>query len=183
MCDFRQQFLRFSQETLFGIAMEQSKYYDNQVWKHHDIGRGFNSGVVFWKLDRARSLGWSTFWWPETQKAMKALGWENLELGDQAVFNLLVHVDAIRVHVLPCAFNVQLHDPHRGSVCLHRSITCLILHGNANSFHEGGHPVQGLLSLFADTNPSDIICKERGNVQHLVHQFASHFKPPHSSSL
>ena len=79
-CDFRQQFLNFSQDTIFGAATEQSWWYEKQVWEHHekDLGRGFNGGVVFWNLARARSLGWANFWWQETQKAMQELGWDDL---------------------------------------------------------------------------------------------------------
>ena len=160
--------------------MEQSDYYDNHIWRQHEFGRGFNGGVVLWNLDRARSLGWDTFWWPETQKAMKGLGWEYLPLGDQDIVNLLVHVDKKRLHVLPCAFNVQLVSP-RGAMCLHKSAMCLILHANGKSFHRGGVPAQELLSLFSETSPSEIVCKERANVQHLILQLASHLYTPDSS--
>lgn len=173
-CDFRQQFLNFSQDTIFGAATEQSWWYEKQVWEHHekDLGRGFNGGVVFWNLARARSLGWANFWWQETQKAMQELGWDYLALGDQDILNLLVHVDKNRVHALPCAFNVQMFNPERGAVCLNRSASCLILHGNAGSFHKGGIPGQKLYALFTETNPSQTVCQDRGNVSHLVHELA-----------
>ena len=116
---------------------------------------------------------------------MERLGWDHLPLGDQDIMNLLIHLDKKKLHVLPCAFNVQLHSHQRvaprGAMCLHKGVMCLILHGNANSFHRDGIPAQELLSLFSETNPSETVCKERGNVQYLVHELASHFRPPHSS--
>ena len=171
--------MKFTQETLFGVAVEQSSWYENDVWEHHDhyLGRGLNGGVVFWNLDGARSLGWDAFWWPETQKAMKELGWDNLPLGDQDIVNLLVHLDRKRVHVLPCAFNVQLVHPLRGAMCLHRSVLCLILHFNRPHPKRDWAPAQTLGALFNETNPSETVCKERGNVQHLVQQLASHVRP------
>lgn len=116
VCDIHDDMDTWHDDAFVGMAPEDTYYYvvpervgsgfpipDSNPYKLHRMD-GINSGVIAYKLDRARRAGFTAAWVAH----MTRLG-EPLVLGDQTVFNRFLTAHPHFLHVLPNQWNHQLN--------------------------------------------------------------------------
>lgn len=132
---FQQHLSRFTSTHIIGASPQQSGWYLGEMLNAHgaDIvwparGRGINSGVMLLHLQRMRSINWPQVWTPLTKQQL-AISMRT-GLADQDIFNLVhVHHPEL-VYLLPCSWNVQLHEQSLAEACF-RSQVPQVLHWNS----------------------------------------------------
>ncbi|CAH0560647.1 unnamed protein product [Brassicogethes aeneus] len=80
-------FKNFNNKQAIGMVENESDFYLNgDVWPA--IGKGYNSGVLMYHLERLRKIGWNKLWPEVTKKA--ASGHGTARLADQDVINAVL---------------------------------------------------------------------------------------------
>lgn len=135
VCDMHAEMDTWHPDAFIGLAPEDTSYYvtpkrvgtgfpipASNPYKLHRMD-GVNSGVIAYKLARARRAGFTAAW----AAHMKRLG-EPLELGDQTVFNRFLTAWPQYLHILPNQWNHQLiYGGNCGSPLWHGT---RVLHSN-----------------------------------------------------
>nr|XP_008192494.1 PREDICTED: glycosyltransferase-like protein LARGE2 [Tribolium castaneum] len=124
-------FEKFNNKQAVGIVENQSDYYlgkNTKIKPWPASGRGFNSGVLLYNLERLRRLDWPSLW-PSVAKKV-AIIYGSTRLGDQDIINavLLQHTDLL--YQVPCFWNTQLSD-HALSYNCYNKFRVKVVHWNS----------------------------------------------------
>lgn len=152
--------------TLFGFAAEMSPWYmraegwgnitklrspttDSEILGHNYFAKhfwGYNSGVVFWNLARAREAQWSKQIPELASASMRLHKMTILQMGDQDIFNLACFHNPQYCATLSNDWNFQLlNQGGREDYPLH---SVVVYHGNNKYFREEHLPTQAVLKLY-----------------------------------
>lgn len=96
---------------ILGIVENQSDFYlgkNVKVKLWPAWGRGFNTGVMLYNLERLRRFQWEKVWTSVTKQA--ALIYGSTRLGDQDIMNTVIKQYTHIVYKIPCQWNTQLSD-------------------------------------------------------------------------
>ncbi|CAH1159885.1 unnamed protein product [Phaedon cochleariae] len=120
-------FSMFNEKQAVGIVENQSNYYlGSNVWPA--IGRGFNSGVLLYKLSVLRNINWSRLWMSITKQNVLMYG--TTHLADQDIINSLLKEHPDLLFEVPCVWNTQLSD-HTMSYECYKDKKVKIIHWNS----------------------------------------------------
>ncbi|XP_075591933.1 xylosyl- and glucuronyltransferase LARGE2s [Dermatophagoides farinae] len=126
-------FLKMSTESI-ALVENHSDWYLGKLWKNHvpwpALGRGFNTGVMLFRLQRLRDFNWSAIWKIVAEKEL--LSMLSTSLADQDIFNAIIKQYPQLVYRLPCQWNVQLSDNSLSDSLCHTEVQDLkIIHWNS----------------------------------------------------
>ena len=103
----------FTETQMIGAVPQQSDWYSGSrvkaEWRWPAVDRGINSGVMLLHLDRMRYTRWRHTW-TALARAQLSGGSTLAPLADQDVFNLAMTRKPDAFAVLPCVWNVQMHE-------------------------------------------------------------------------
>ncbi|CAA91997.4 Glycosyltransferase-like protein LARGE [Caenorhabditis elegans] len=107
--DLWKQFRNFNNSQVFGMVENLSDWYLNKdgkksVWPA--LGRGFNTGIIMFDLDKLRKNGWASKWRVVANKYLRIHG--KTAMSDQDIFNAYIHDYPTEIIQIPCAYNYQL---------------------------------------------------------------------------
>lgn len=135
VCDVHADMDAWPAAAFVGLAPEDAYYYaepgragtgfpipDDHPHKLHRMD-GVNSGVVAYKLAAARRAGFTAAWAAHVQRVA-----DPLVMGDQDAFNRYLTAHPQRLHILPPAWNHQLHYGGNSGAPVWRGVR--VLHNN-----------------------------------------------------
>jgi glycosyltransferase-like protein LARGE len=149
-------FDKFNSKQAVGIVENQSDYYvkkNGKIKPWPASGRGFNSGVLLYHLERLKRLDWPGLWSSVAKKV--ALIYGSTRLGDQDIINavLLQHTELL--YQVPCYWNTQLSD-HALSYSCYNKFRVKIVHWNSpkkvNVVNIDGDYFRSLYTTFLEFN-------------------------------
>ncbi|XP_065158374.1 xylosyl- and glucuronyltransferase LARGE2s-like [Atheta coriaria] len=127
--DLWQLFSEFGYNQAIGLVENESDFYlssKRTVWPA--IGKGFNTGVILYRLDKLRLIAWDKLWNRVAKKAAMLYG--ATSLGDQDIMNTVLKQYPNLLHEVPCYWNTQLSD-HTTSHQCYSSNQIKIIHWNS----------------------------------------------------
>ncbi|CAH1993995.1 unnamed protein product [Acanthoscelides obtectus] len=120
-------FRKFTGKQAVGIVENQSDYYLGiNTWPA--INKGFNSGVLLYKLSVLKDIDWPNLWSNITKKA--ALFYGSTRLADQDIINAVLKEHPFLLYEVPCVWNTQLSD-HTLSHNCYKNAKVKIVHWNS----------------------------------------------------
>lgn len=126
-------FHKFAPKQAIGLVENQSDWYLGKLWKNHRpwpaLGRGFNTGVILFHLQRLRDRGWMQMWRLIAEKELISMWFTSL--ADQDIFNAMLKQHTDLLYRLPCQWNVQLSDNTLSEVCYTEVQDLKIIHWNS----------------------------------------------------
>ncbi|EGT59481.1 hypothetical protein CAEBREN_08278 [Caenorhabditis brenneri] len=127
-----QKFRDFNNQQSIGMIENLSDWYLNKdgkksVWTAR--GRGFNSGIIMFDLDKLREENFKEKWRSVANKYLKIHG--KTTMSDQDIFNAYVHDYPNQIKTLPCEYNFQLGNLAKSEELCHE--TPLALHFNSQN--------------------------------------------------
>ncbi|XP_062274960.1 xylosyl- and glucuronyltransferase LARGE2s [Scomber scombrus] len=126
-------FRKFTDKQVIGLVENQSDWYLGNLWKNHKpwpaLGRGFNTGVILFYLERLRRIGWEQMWRLTAERELMSM--LSTSLADQDIFNAFIKQNPVLVHQLPCFWNVQLSDHTRSEQCYTEVSDLKVIHWNS----------------------------------------------------
>lgn len=145
-------FKEFKYKQAVGLVENESDYYlEKSSWPA--IGKGFNSGLVLYHLEKLKTFNWPALWTKITKKVANELG--STQLGDQDVINAVIKDNPNILYEVPCYWNTQLSD-HTNSYLCYRKNKFKIIHWNSpkktNVLNKDGDYFRALYTFFADLN-------------------------------
>lgn len=85
------------------------------------LGRGFNTGVMLYNLEKMRAIQWDKLWTDVAKRT--AIIYGATRLGDQDIINAVLKQNPHLVYRVPCQWNTQLSDHTNSYKCyLNREI-------------------------------------------------------------
>ncbi|XP_060532488.1 xylosyl- and glucuronyltransferase LARGE2s-like isoform X2 [Cylas formicarius] len=149
-------FNQFNYKQAIGIVENQSEYYLGRLGKSNPwpaLGKGFNSGVMLYDLERMKLFNWNKLWINITRRWTLVYG--SVDLGDQDIINALIVENPDIVYVVPCYWNTQLSDNTQSSSC-YQEYKPMILHWNSPKkfgvTHKGGELFRSLAASVSQFN-------------------------------
>lgn len=118
-----------------GLVENQSDWYLGKIWKNHRpwpaLGRGFNTGVMLFDLEKLRKISWSQMWKMVAEKELMSM--LTTALADQDIFNAVMKKHPSLVYKIDCQWNLQLSDNTLSSkLCGFKDVQDLkIIHWNS----------------------------------------------------
>lgn len=79
------------------------------------LGRGFNTGVMLYHLERMRSIQWDKLWIDIAKRT--AIIYGATRLGDQDIINAVIKQNPHLIYRVPCQWNTQLSDHTNSHTC------------------------------------------------------------------
>lgn len=126
-------FEKFSTQQAVGLVENQSEWYTGKLWKKYKhwpaLGRGFNTGVMLFDLQKLRQIGWANLWRMTAEKQLINL--LSTVLADQDVINAALKDNPQVVYKLPCEWNIQLSDNTQSEYCYEEVTDLKIIHWNS----------------------------------------------------
>lgn len=96
----------------------QSDFYLNKKQKTKPwpaLGRGFNTGVMLYHLEKMRAVQWDRLWTDVAKRT--AIIYGATRLGDQDIINAVLKQNPHLVYTVPCQWNTQLSDHTNSYKC------------------------------------------------------------------
>ncbi|KAK9875654.1 hypothetical protein WA026_009451 [Henosepilachna vigintioctopunctata] len=142
----------FKYKQALGIVENESNYYlEKSSWPA--IGKGFNSGLVLYYIDKLKSLNWPNIWNQVTRKVAHEIG--STRLGDQDIINAVIKENSNILYEVPCYWNTQLSD-HTDSYLCYTKHQAKVIHWNSpkktNVLNKDGDYFRSLYTTFAELN-------------------------------
>lgn len=137
-------FSQFTESCLFAAVEQQSDWYlgtlpdhrKNIIWPAN--GRGLNTGVMLLELKKMREAKWHSFW---KNTAIRHLQhFQRTTLAEQDIVNVIFLEHPEKGMLLPCYWNIQLHDHSYAPSCYQRYRVPAILHWNSPQKQESLFP-------------------------------------------
>ncbi|XP_065647225.1 xylosyl- and glucuronyltransferase LARGE2s isoform X2 [Hydra vulgaris] len=132
-------FNNFTEDQAIGLVENQSQWYTGKLWKKYKIwpaiGRGFNTGVMLFDLQKLRKFQWANLWRMTAEKQL--LNLFSTVLADQDVINAALKDNPQIVYKLPCQWNIQLSDNTESEYCYNELIELKAIHWNSPNKHTG----------------------------------------------
>lgn len=125
-----QEFDKFNKKQAIGLVENQSDFYLGKLFSTPwpAIGKGFNSGIILYHLEKLKSIEWDKIWVRVTKKTASLFG--ATRLADQDIINSVIKQDPDMVHRIPCGWNVQLSD-HTQSYDCYKKFPIQVVHWNS----------------------------------------------------
>lgn len=145
-------FEKFKYRQAIGIVENESNYYlEKTSWPA--IGRGFNSGLVLYYIDKLKDLNWPNLWYTVTKKIANEIG--STLLGDQDIINAVIKENSNILYEVPCYWNTQLSDRTDSYLCYNKH-QAKVIHWNSpkkiNVLNKDGDYFRSLYTIFAELN-------------------------------
>lgn len=149
-----QLFNNFDYLHAIGLVENESDFYlskKSTIWPA--IGRGYNTGVILYRLDRLRNMQWDKLWTRVSKKA--ALMYGSTSLGDQDIMNTVLKQYPHLVYDVPCYWNTQLSDHTRSESC-YKNNKIKVVHWNSpkkfNVNNRDGEYFRSIYKTFLEMN-------------------------------
>ncbi|KAF5287894.1 hypothetical protein FQA39_LY04068 [Lamprigera yunnana] len=151
-----QEFSKFKKQQVIGLVENQSDYYLGKLFPYSPwpaVGRGFNTGIILYHLERLKTLEWDKLWVRVAKKTASLFG--ATRLADQDIINTVIKQDQDMVYHIGCNWNVQLSDHTQSNDC-YNNFPIKVVHWNSpkkfNVFNPDAEYFRTVYKTFLDLN-------------------------------
>ncbi|KAB0790557.1 hypothetical protein PPYR_15029 [Photinus pyralis] len=161
------EFDKFEKKQAVGLVENQSEYYLGKFFSSPwpAVGKGFNTGIILYYIDRLKNLDWEKLWIRNAKKTASIFG--ATRLADQDIMNSVIKQDPNIVYRVHCAWNVQLSDHTQSQEC-YQKYPIKVVHWNSpkkfNVINPDGEYFRTLYRTFLDLN-GDLLKRQLFNCE------------------
>nr|XP_022918705.1 LARGE xylosyl- and glucuronyltransferase 2-like [Onthophagus taurus] len=145
-------FKNFNSSQMIGLVDNQSDYYlSKSRWPA--IGRGFNTGVILYDLEKLRKRNWDELW--NIVAKHTAIKYGETSLADQDIMNAILKEYPELLYQVPCYWNTQLSVNTQSANC-YNNHRIKIIHWNSpykfNVVNKDGDYFRSIYTTFLELN-------------------------------